>query len=463
MQTSENVVNPPVMRPHVVFLNRSFWPDAEATGQLLTELALDLTQWFDVTVIAGLPNHVAAEVGSYPTVAGTENYRGISIQRVWHTRFPKHSLLGRLVNLITFTLGAWRTARRLRHRPEVLVVETDPFFLPLVGRRLQHQFPGCPLVCYLQDLYPDIAVVVGKIQEGWITRTIRRMLFNVYRQADRVIVLSRDMQRRCESYGVPASLLEVISNWADTDLVRPIKADNAFRREQSLDNKFIVMYSGNMGLVHDLDTVLDAADLLRHRTEIEWVFIGDGAQRKALTQRVKQMGLTNVRFLPYQPRADLAQSLSAADVHLVTLRTDAASCVMPSKLYGILASATPVIAVTEPETDLADLIDDHEIGFTCTPQDDKALAERIEELASDADLCQQMGMKARQLAVTEFSRARQTPRLAELLCRVMRREIPNSLAERLLPTTVNACDNDAEGSSAICRGTVGSISSKRSF
>lgn len=422
---------PPGQRPHVVFLNRSFWPDTEATGQLLTELATDLASWFDVTVIAGLPNHVEADEQLHATVCGTAEYRGVSIHRVWHSRFSKHSRLGRLVNLVTFTLSAWQAGRRLCRRPDVLVAETDPFFLPLVGRRLQLKFGGCPLVCYLQDLYPDIAVVVGKVREGWITRTIRRMLFDVYRRAKRVIVLSRDMRQRCESYGVPAAALQVISNWADTDVVQPIKSENAFRREHGLEGKFVVMYSGNMGLVHDLDTVVDAAALLRDRSDIEWVFIGDGAQRPALARRVEQLGLTRVRFLPYQPRSFLGHSLSAADVHLVSLRPEAAACVMPSKLYGILASGTPVIVVTEPETELFDLVNDYEIGFTCLPHDEAALAERIQELADDSELSQQMSMNSRKLAVSEFSRRRQTPRMAELLCRAMQQELPPSLVERL--------------------------------
>lgn len=456
VQTTGDMVAKPSSgdRPHIVFLNRSFWPDTEATGQLLTELAVDLTAWFDVTVIAGLPNHVDTDVDDkhHSTVCGAADYQGVSIRRVWHSRFSKHARIGRLINLATFTLNAWRAARSLRRRPDVLVVETDPFFLPLVGRRLQLKF-NCPFVCYLQDLYPDIAVVVGKVREGWITRTMRRLLFEVYRRADRVIVLSRDMRQRCEDYGVPAKALDIVSNWADTDVVRPIKTENAFRQQHGLNDKFAVMYSGNMGLAHDLDTLLDAAVLLKDRSEIEWVFIGDGAQRVALSQRVEKLGLSNVRFLPYQPRAFLAHSLSGADVHLVSLRPAAAACVMPSKLYGILASGTPVIVVTEPETELFDLINDHEIGFTCLPGDAEVLAERIQELADDAEQTMNFGRNARKLAEARFGRVQQTARFGKLLFSVLDQQLPLSLEERL-KTGFASTGLAAEGNSDAISETV---------
>jgi len=414
-------------RPHVVFLNRSYWPDTEATGQLLTELTTDLTAWFDVTVIAGRPNHVDKSVSTMQATDG--NYKGVTVHRVRHSAFSKHSTFGRLLNLLTFTVAAWRSTSRLVRSPDVIIVQTDPFFLPLIGRRLQRQFGNCPLVCYLQDLYPDIAVAVGKIREGWLTRWLRKRLFSVYRTSQQVVVLSQDMRRRCENHGVPSQSIEVIPNWTDTAAVKPIKTDNAFRRSHGISDRFVVMYSGNMGLAHDLDTLIDAAALLQDRRDIEWLFVGDGAQRKSMVNRVETLKLSNVRFLPYQPREFLSQSLSAADVHLVSLRRNVAACVMPSKLYGILASATPAIAVTEPETELWDVINQNEIGFTCLPGDADSLAERVRQLADNADLRFQQGQNARRLAEAEYSRDRQTARFGRLLCRVLGSDVPESLRE----------------------------------
>ena len=400
----------------MLFLNRSFWPDTEATGQLLTDLAVDLTSQFDVTVVAGAPNHVD---GDEVPASSLCEYRGVKIKRAWHTRFAKHSTVGRLLNLLTFAVAAWLTARRLKPRPHVIIVETDPFFLPVVGELLRRRFTGSSLICYLQDLYPDIAVAVGKIREGFVTRTLRWILFNVYRRSEKVIVLSRDMQQRCELLGVPSPLLEVIPNWADIDAIVPKKMDNSFRCRHELQDRFVVMYSGNMGLAHELDSIIDAAEELRNRIDIKWVFIGDGARRHALENRVKARNLQNVRFLPYQPRCTLGESLSAADVHLVSVRPSASPCVMPSKLYGILASGTPTIALAVTGSELQEVIQTNAVGLTCEPGDSQALVNHIRRLADDRPLVETLGRNARRLAEVSYCRKRQTARFAEVVENVL--------------------------------------------
>jgi glycosyltransferase involved in cell wall biosynthesis len=272
---------------------------------------------------------------------------------------------------------------------------------------------------------------------------LRNQLFKVYRNSQKVIVLSADMQRRCEEHGVSAAALSVVANWVDAKDVRPIKTNNEFRRQNGLEDRFVIMYSGNMGLAHDLDTLLNAAELLRDRSELEWIFIGDGAHRDSLARRVERAGLTNVRFLPYQPRSFLAHSLSAADVHLISVRPGAAACMMPSKLYGILASGTPAIAVVEPETELSDLVNNHEVGFTCIPGDAESLAERIRELADNLDLRLQLGNNARKLAEERFSRIRQTARISELLHAIVGRSVPESRNEVAQPLSGPAAVADA--------------------
>ena len=176
----------------VLFLNRSYWPDAEATGQLLTELCEDLAQSFQVTVIAGQPNVDQAECAFRRH--GEENRNGVCIRRVRHTSFPKRSLPGRLVNYASFLWGALWAALWTK-RPDVVVVETDPPLLCLIGWCLQ-RLRGAKLICYLQDIHPDIGIALGKFRDRWALRILRRLLFYVYRHADRVVVLSRDMRDR---------------------------------------------------------------------------------------------------------------------------------------------------------------------------------------------------------------------------------------------------------------------------
>lgn len=402
-------------KPRVVFFNRSYWPDVEATGQLLTELTEDLAQDFAVEVVAGQPNVVNSTDG-YQTV-GQEIRSNVTIHRLKHTQFSKHSLFGRLLNLLSFTLAAGCSCPKLSQH-DIVVTETDPFFLAFVGRWLQWRY-GCRLVVYLQDIYPDIAVAVGKLREGLIVKCLRRMLFNIYRRADRVVVLSRDMQQTCLRYGVDADKLRIIPNWADTAELRPRKLENSFRRQHGLDGKFVVMYSGNLGLAHPLSPIIDAAAALQPLEHVRFVFVGAGARLPELEADVRRRRLANVMFLPYQPRDQLAHSLSAADLHLVTMQPEATGLLMPSKLYGILASGSAVIALADPESELAELVQQYELGYVCDLRSSQDVSERlafvVSFLAARPEQVRMLGANARRLAETRFDRALQTAAFGRLL------------------------------------------------
>lgn len=398
-------------RPRVLFVNRSYWPDAEATGQLLTELCEDLAASFDVEVIAGQPNQnpEQAEFRRH----GVELRNGVAIRRVRHTRFSKASFLGRLANYASFFVAALVAAIRSQ-RPNVIVVETDPPLLCLLGAvaRWRHR---CRLIVYLQDIYPDVAVAVGKLRDGWLTSWLRRLFFRVYRTADRVVVLSEDMKSVLRGGGVASSTIRIIPNWVDTSTVWPVKHDNAFRRRHDLDGKFVVMYSGNMGLCQRLETVLSAAELLRHRPHILFVLVGNGASRADLETLSQERRLSNVRFFDYRPRSELPESLSAADVHLVSLDPRVTNCLMPSKLYGILASGTALVAVAREHCELSQVVQEATVGLVVEPDNPRALASRLLWCADHPRQLQEMGMRARALAEARYDRRISTSCFAQML------------------------------------------------
>ena len=379
---------------NVLFLNRSYWPDAEATGQLLTELCEDLASSLDVTVIAGQPNDDPTH--SKFRRHGTEMHQGVRIRRVRHTRFPKRFLPGRLINYLSFLIAAFWAAVWTK-RPDVVVVETDPPLLCLIGWFLQ-RVRGAKLICYLQDIHPDIGIALGKLRNRWSLRLLRRILFHVYRGADRVIVLSRDMRDHIVQSGIDPQGIVCIPNWIDTSKVRPVKAGNPFRRQHGINGQFVVMYSGNLGLCQRLEDVISAAHALRGRPDILFLLVGGGSLQRQLQDQASELGLTNIRFLPYQPKAELATSLSAADVHLVPLDERVATCLMPSKLYGVLASGTPLVAVAPEECELAELTLEHDVGVIAPPGQPEALAEIIERLADHTWDLPEMGRHARRLA-----------------------------------------------------------------
>jgi glycosyltransferase involved in cell wall biosynthesis len=399
----------------VLFLNRSYWPDTEATGQLLTELCEDLAQTFAVTVIAGQPNDNSA--GGQYRRRGTEVRHDVRIRRVWHTRFPKKYLPGRICNYLSFLFSSLWAAWWMK-RPDLVVVETDPPLLCLIGWYLQRR-RGAKLVIYLQDIHPDIGIALGKIRNGPLIRALRRLIFHAYRGADRVIVLSRDMQRRLVKSGVDPQRVVCIRNWVDADQIRPVKSDNPFRKQHGLSNEFVTMYSGNLGLCQRLDDIVAAAAFLRGRTDILFLLVGGGALERELKEQVAELGLSNVRFLPYQPKVKLAESLSAANLHLVPLDPRVASCLMPSKLYGVLASGTPLLAIAPDDCELAELTRDNAVGVVVTPGDPEALADAVRQLADEAWDLGEMGRRARLLALAQYDRKRSTESFGKMLFQVL--------------------------------------------
>ena len=406
------VVDQSGARHGVLFINRSYWPDCEATGQLLTDLCEDLGSHFDVSVLAGQPNHVTHEARY--RVNGAQHRNNVDIYRVPHTTFRKGSMIGKAVNLITFSLLAcWKVFWIPKH--EVVVVETDPFLLALVGA-LVKRFRGSKLIVYLQDVYPDVGVEIGKLEANSIvTRTTAYLLRKSFRYADRVVVLGEDMRRRVISHGVRPDRIRLIPNWIDTSVVYPVKENNAFRSRFGLDDKFVVMHSGNMGLTQQLHHLIDVADDMRHRDDVVLAFVGGGASRSTLEGIVQERGLSNVRFIPYQPREELAISLSAADLHIVSMHPHIGGCLVPSKLYGIMASGTPVLAIVPPDTDVREIVRSERIGFAVNPGDLESIRATI-ECCADGDVnLEAMGTRSRELVERRFDRQRGTAEFCRLL------------------------------------------------
>ncbi len=398
LQTSTSTDSRGIHRPRVLFLNRSYWPDCEATGQLLTQLCENLADTFDISVLVGQPN-ANPKNESYVRY-GVQTRNGVDIHRVPHTTFNKRSTVGKALNFISFFFSACWQAVWVPH-PQVVIAETDPFLLPLLGGILK-QLRGCQLIVYLQDIYPDIAVAIGKAKPGFVTRTLWWMLRSTYNRADKVVVLGEDMRRRLILRGVDASRVVCIPNWIDTDDVYPIKEDNDFRREHGLQDKFVVMHSGNMGLTQELDQLLDVAERVQDDERIVFLLVGDGASRKRLQERVTASGLSNVRFLPYQPKEQLALTLSAADLHVVSMHPKISGLLVPSKMYGIMASGTPMLAIVPRTTDAHALVTREQIGFSVRPYDVAQQVTIIRQCAAGEHDLEAMGQRARQLVESDF-------------------------------------------------------------
>jgi colanic acid biosynthesis glycosyl transferase WcaI len=211
------------------------------------------------------------------------------------------------------------------------------------------------------------------------------------------------MCRRVQARGIDPRKIHVVPNWIDTATVRPTLASAALRQEWGLDGKFVVMYSGNLGLSQGLDSLLESACRLREQP-VAFVLVGDGASKTALMARATEWCLDNVRFFPYQPRERLAESLGAADLHLIPLRRGLAGCIVPSKLYGILAAGVPYLAAVDEDSEVARVTHEYGTGLRILPDDPDSLSDALRWCLSHRVELQKMGRRGRSLAVCQYDR-----------------------------------------------------------
>ncbi|MBB5751860.1 glycosyltransferase involved in cell wall biosynthesis [Prosthecomicrobium pneumaticum] len=340
-----------------------------------------------------------------------ERVGGVEVHRVSTSRFGRANLAGRSLDYLTFYLSAaWRLARLVR-RGDIVVVKTDPPLLSLVVGPIA-ALRGARRIDWLQDLFPEVAGALG-IGAGRLGKAGQRLLARLrdrsLRRAAAVVAIGDRMAARVAAAGVPQGRIHVLPNWADGRLIRPIDRDaNPLRAAWGLGEAFVVGYSGNLGRAHDYRTLLDAIGRIERAVSdgppILFLFIGGGAQYEAFRRAVAAEGLGSVRFEPYQPRERLAESLSAADLHLVSLRPALEGLIVPSKFYGIAAAGRPTLFIGAADGEVARLLAAHRCGATAPEGDGAALAATVLDLARHPDRAAAMGARARAVFEREWDR-----------------------------------------------------------
>lgn len=365
--------------PHVLFTNRVYPPASGATGSVLAEMAGALVQFgWRVTVVTG-------PADGAPSSETTD--AGVHVERVGALRFTRSSTWKRALAYLSHYPAMLTRMLRLP-RPDVVVTKTDPP-LHLVLGAMYHQITGVPAVHWAQDLYPEIAEALGVISTGGRFANLLRWVSSAsMRQHGHVVAVGRCMKEDIETRGLPPETISVVPNWPPGSVHPVPHNDNPFRTEHDLGDAFVVMYSGNMGLAHPFDAVLDAAEHVQNgggtigpgeNTDrpIHFLFVGEGPRKDDLQAQVERRGLANVSFLPFQPYDALAHSLSAADVHLVTMEHAAEGLVVPSKLYGALAAGRPALFLGPSGSEAARLVRDQQCGSVIESPHGPDLADTI--------------------------------------------------------------------------------------
>ena len=386
---------------HIAFFNRSFYPDSTATGQLLTDLCEDLVRHHGcrVSVITGPPLQPStADAPSGWGVISRRTHQGIDVLRARGTTFDKRRFAGRAANYVTYFCSACWAALRLDH-PDVVVALTDPPIIGLAAWIASKRY-GAPLVMAYQDLFPEVTVLLEDFHSDTINAILQAVNRFLCRKAARVIAIGNTMRARLiENKGAAPEKTVVIPSWADTTSIVPGPKQNAFASVNHLADKFVVMHSGNIGLSQSLETVIEAAAQLRDEPDIQIVFQGEGVRKADLQARVRELGLTNVSFLPFAPKATLGESFAAADMFIVSLQRGLAGYIVPSKLYGILAAGRPYVAAVEETCEVASITTAQQCGLIAEPGNARDLADKILTLYKDPELMRRFGLNARAAAL----------------------------------------------------------------
>ncbi|HET9577664.1 MAG TPA: glycosyltransferase family 4 protein [Usitatibacter sp.] len=383
----------------LIFVNRFFAPDLSATSQILTDLCRALA-------LRGFEQHVVTSRLRYESagaqLSAEEDRDGAHVHRVATTGFGRGSMPGRAADYASFLWSARREVSRLARPRSIVIAKTDP---PMLQSWIAGAVKHGPFVCWVQDLFPEVAEAAGiRLARGIPGRAIRALRDRTFAGADAIVAVGDLMAERIRAMpGVRSHRVHVIPNWADGAQLRPVEhSSNPLRSSWGLDGKFVVGYSGNLGRVHEFETTLRAAQLLRSNAAIRFHFVGAGHYMRYVQREVEKARLTNVSFAPYQPRESLSLSLSAVDLHLCTLDPKFEGLVVPSKLYGIMAAGRPVLFVGAANGEVGRVLDRHAIGFTVAPGDATALAGAIESIAGDAEQARTMGASARALFEAEY-------------------------------------------------------------
>jgi len=260
-----------------------------------------------------------------------------------------------------------------------LIVVSPPLGLGLVAYIIS-RIKNVPLVFHIQDLQPDASVKLGMIKQNKLIKVLYKVERFIYKNADIISVLSKSMKERVILKGIPERKIVVFPNWVDVDFIKPLQGNNKFKEMYSLSDKFIVLYSGNIGVKQGLELILKVADNMKQYKDILFLIVGDGARKKLLVEESKKMNLVSIKFLPPQTKEVLPELLSSADISVVVQKASVTDFVVPSKLLGILASGKCVVVSANKESEASQLIKSADCGLVVEPEDSEGFKNAILEL-----------------------------------------------------------------------------------
>lgn len=376
----------------LLILSIQYAPEFTSNAIVITGLARELAaRGHQVTVLAGTPHYQLPRVppGYVWRPFRREVLDGVKVIRCW--AFPKsQGMIAKLLNYGSFTINSL-IAGVCTERPDAVMVVSPPFWLgfnALILRAVRH----CPVIYNAQDLFPDAYLASQEVKPGWITRVMSRLMNRIYRGADRVTVITDSFTEAIGARGIDRAKISTIPNFVDIRAVTPLPRLNAFSRQQGLDGRVVAMYAGNIGYTHGTELLVDAAARLAATApNLHFLVVGGGSKQADLASMARERGLTNMQFLPTQPREALAEMLASADIMVMTSKPGVGQTSFPGRIYNSLLAARPIVASFDEHSDLAHVLRGSGAGMVTPPGNVEAFCGALSTLYNDASLRERLG------------------------------------------------------------------------
>ena len=406
-------------KKRILIFAHYYAPDTASTGQILKDQAEGMLEEFDVTVICVVPSYGGTIEDKYKAHKYYfEELNGVKIIRVRVPEFTKAKKISRIKNIVAYFFGALGASRKAGKQDYVFTISQPPILGGLLGVLGKYQKHAKMIYC-IQDFNPEQTIAIGYVKNRLILKAMMMVdKFNC-RRSDLIITVGRDLvetlKKRFEGKKVPRHVM--INNWIDEKAVYPLSENDKgvleFKKKYGLEDKFVIMYSGNIGLYYDLEKLVKVLKQFRkgytlngmyeegpktaNGREVAFAFVGGGSVRDKLVMYTKRHHFENIVFIPYQDKKDLIYSLNAGDVHWCVNAKGIKGVSCPSKAYGIMAVGKPMIGVLEKGSEVRMLIDEIGCGRCCEPGDYVEVADIIRWYIENADTDEEkkMGIKGR--------------------------------------------------------------------
>jgi glycosyltransferase involved in cell wall biosynthesis len=389
---------------HILFLSDNFPPETNAPASRTYEHA---RRWVaaghQVTVITGAPNFPSGVVhpGYRNSLWSSEVMDGVSVLRVWTYITANEGFARRALDYLSFMVTATLASLFVK-TPDVIVATSPQFFTPC-GGWVVSLLRRRPFVFELRDLWPDSIVAVGAMRETRVIRWLRKLEYFLYRRAARIICVTHSFQRVITGNGIDPRKIAVVTNGVDANSFVPGPKPDQLERRMGLQGRFVVAYVGTVGMAHGIGTLLDAARLLKSRTDIAFVVVGTGAEHRRMTEEVCRDGLSNVIFVGAVGKQEVRDYWKLCDVAAVLLRDSPVfRHVIPSKMFEAMGTGKPIVLAVRGESE--EILSEAGAGIAVLPEDPQALAAAIRHFADNRELGRIAGGRGREYVCKNFDR-----------------------------------------------------------